>query len=166
MAVQDPLSSVPAMIGLMIGYLVTIGLGTTYMKGKKPFDVRIFLIPYNVIMCLYSGGLFIPLFTILNKNWAKTGYDLSIPFCDPEHGLMEGLHFWIYTFYLSKYVEYVDSFVLVLKGKKLLPPENSQFFLHVFHHAVTASIVWVSLYTPFSVSWIGPLTNSFVHFCV
>jgi len=60
-------------------------------------------------------------------------------------------------------VEFIDSFVLILKGKKLLPPENSQFFLHVFHHTVTASIVWVTFYRHVTIGWTGPFTNSFVH---
>lgn len=73
------------------------------------------------------------------------------------------MDFWFYTFYLSKFVEYIDSLILVLRAKPLWPPGNSQYFLHVFHHSVTASIVWYAWRTKFSGAWIGPLSNSFVH---
>jgi len=71
---------------------------------------------------------------------------------------------------------------LLLKGKQMLPAENSTYFLHVFHHTVTArhllvlvlkfslslvtvrcSIGFVVMWDPVSVGYLGPLTNSFVH---
>jgi len=73
------------------------------------------------------------------------------------------MDYWIYTFYLSKYVEYLDTVFLLLKAKPVIPPENSQYFLHIYHHAITAAIVWVTLHYKFSTSWTGPLTNAFVH---
>eukprot|EP01126_Amoeba_proteus_P046158 TRINITY_DN5200_c0_g1_i1.p1 TRINITY_DN5200_c0_g1~~TRINITY_DN5200_c0_g1_i1.p1 ORF type:complete len:130 (-),score=8.45 TRINITY_DN5200_c0_g1_i1:52-441(-) len=36
-------------------------------------------------------------------------------------------------------------------------------FLHLFHHATTASIVWVTWVNPISGFYLGPVTNSFVH---
>jgi len=106
---------------------------------------------------------FLGVSSVLLQNWANMGFSVGPVFCDPQLRILKGLDFWVYHFYLSKYVEFIDSFVLVLKGKKLLPPENSQFFLHVFHHTVTASIVWVTFYRHVTIGWTGPLTNSFVH---
>lgn len=60
-------------------------------------------------------------------------------------------------------IEWVDSVLLILRGKDLIPPSNIQFGLHVFHHTVTTSIVWTSWKYPISTSWLGPITNSFVH---
>jgi len=73
------------------------------------------------------------------------------------------MEYWFYTFYLSKFVEYIDTIFLVIKAKGIMPPANSQYFLHIYHHAVTAGIVWCCLNFNFTVAWTGPFTNSFVH---
>jgi len=73
------------------------------------------------------------------------------------------MSFWVYTFYLSKFVEYLDTVFLLLKAKPVMPPENSQYLLHIYHHAVTAAIVWASMHFHFSTAWTGPLTNAGVH---
>jgi len=100
---------------------------------------------------------------VLWKNWSKAGFDPWVPLCDPKHRLYENLDYWMYTFYLSKYLEFIDTVFLLLRAKPVFPPANSQYFLHVFHHLVTASIVWVAWRLPFSGAWTGPFTNSFVH---
>lgn len=38
-----------------------------------------------------------------------------------------------YIFYLSKYYEFVDTFILVLRKKPVI-------FLHVYHHAVMPAV--------------------------
>jgi hypothetical protein len=75
-------------------------------------------------------------------NFAANGYDWSLLYCDSvEKKISKGIFsieslnmipkiigwdFWMYSFYLSKFAEYLDSFFLVIKGKSLVPPENSQ----------------------------------------
>jgi len=56
-------------------------------------------------------------------------------------------------FYWSKYLELIDTFVLVVKQKPL-------DFLHLFHHCTTASVAYVSRFQPLC---LGVWTNSFVH---
>merc|ERR1711907_194634 len=100
---------------------------------------------------------------ILLHNFAAMGYDPKAPFCDSSRGLLKGMDFWFYTFYISKFWEWIDTWLLILKGKEVWPPKNSQYFLHVFHHTTTASIAWLAWRQEFTIAWIGPLTNSFVH---
>lgn len=35
--------------------------------------------------------------------------------------------------------------------------------LHVYHHAITATVGMVTIIRPFSVAYLGPITNGFVH---
>jgi len=88
---------------------------------------------------------------------------LSTLLCDPERVQQKDMDYWFYTFYLSKFVEYIDTVFLIIKAKGIMPPANSQYFLHIYHHAVTAAIVWACMHYQFSTSWTGPLTNAFVH---
>jgi len=129
----------------------------------KPLNINFITIPHNLIMCVYSFYAFIGIALVVLQNLRKVNYNLYALWCDKNEGMREGLDFWIYTFYLSKYVEYLDTVFLLLKAKPVIPPDNSQYFLHIYHHAITAAIVWVTLHYNFSTAWTGPLTNAFVH---
>jgi len=64
---------------------------------------------------------------------------------------------------LNKFFEWFDTIFLALRAKPVFPPLTSQYFLHVFHHLVTPSIVWLAWRVPFSAAWFGPFSNGFVH---
>jgi len=129
----------------------------------KPINISFVTVPHNLVMCLYSLYTFVGVAIVIFQNLKKANFNLSILWCDPNIQMKEGMDFWVYTFYMSKYVEYLDTIFLLLKAKPVIPPENSQYFLHIYHHAITAAIVWVTMYYNFSTSWTGPFTNSFVH---
>jgi len=129
----------------------------------KPLNINPITIPHNFIMCIYSFYAWIGIWLVLYQNLKKENFNLSLLICDPNHKIMEGLSFWTYTFYLSKFVEYLDTVFLLLKAKPVMPPENSQYLLHIYHHAITAAIVWVTIHFHFSTAWTGPLTNAGVH---
>lgn len=66
------------------------------------------------------------------------------------------LWFYFYLFYLSKYVELIDTVLLVLKKKDLS-------FLHVYHHSVMPWVTWLWMDGDFAVQWLGVLFNTAVH---
>lgn len=117
----------------------------------------------NVFMCLYSLWCMLAIGAGLLANWSGTGYSLVAPFCDRERLMLTGLDFQMYIFFLSKFWEWIDTFVLVLKGKPVWPPANAQFLLHIFHHTTTATVGWLAWRQELSVAWLGPLSNAFVH---
>jgi len=159
------LVSTQSLLAFSIGYIICMAILQQLIKLRgKPFgDLRIFTGPHNFFMTVYSFYALVGTVSILFENWAKTGFNFRVPFCDPSLSLKPGMDWWLYSFYLSKFLEYIDSLFLVLKGKQIAPPDSSQMFLHVFHHSTTASIVWTTWLFPLSVFWIGPLTNAFVH---
>jgi len=129
----------------------------------KPFNLNYITIPHNLIMCVYSFYTFVGISIVLFQNLKKTNFNFYTLFCDSSQNMKEGLDFWVYTFYLSKFFEYLDTYILLLKAKPVMPPENSQYLLHIYHHAITAAIVWTTMYFHLSTSWTGPFTNAFVH---
>eukprot|EP01128_Nolandella_sp_AFSM9_P007490 TRINITY_DN4119_c0_g1_i1.p1 TRINITY_DN4119_c0_g1~~TRINITY_DN4119_c0_g1_i1.p1 ORF type:complete len:520 (-),score=92.10 TRINITY_DN4119_c0_g1_i1:93-1652(-) len=157
------------MLAISGAYLVLLGIFSFFMRHRrnatppKPLWVFPISLTQNFLMFAYSLYAFIGTTLTLYKNWKSVGFDIITPFCDVNDVMRQDMDFWFYTFYLSKFLEYVDSFLLVAKAKPLLPPGNTQYFLHVFHHSVTASIVWFAWKTQFSGAWVGPLTNAFVH---
>ena len=52
-------------------------------------------------------------------EWADTRYSMSAPFCDNDRRLLKSLDFQMYVFFLSKFWEWFDTYVLVLKGKEV-----------------------------------------------
>jgi len=166
---QGPLDERPLgdenTVMMMAGvYLLSLSLVKATAYGTKATGViRVVSVVNNFVMCLYSLYTLVGVCAVLMANWMDMGYDTWLPMCDTEKRMMRGLDFWMYHFFLSKFWEWIDTWILILKGKDVWPPSNSQFFLHVFHHTTTASIAWLAWRGEFAIAWIGPLTNSFVH---
>jgi fatty acid elongase 3 len=77
--------------------------------------------------------------------------------CDPEHKYITGkAAFWMYIYYVSKYVELFDTVLLVLRRSQLR-------FIHTYHHVTTMTITYLGLYTRGTGQWVIILLNVFVH---
>jgi len=157
------------LIFMSVFYVVSISILSLYMRSRRnakppqPYNVKMFSVVHNFIMGLYSLVSAIATIFILYENWKESGFDPLMPFCDTKKRVQKDMDYWLYLFYLSKFLEFLDTYFLILKAKPVWPPGNSQYFLHVFHHTTTASIVFVAWRYRFSAGWVGPITNCFVH---
>ena len=161
-----PLTSVTAVLSLSGGYLVAMALLSLFMNGRKPFGLRAVSLVHNSGLALYSLYAFLGLVKNLHRNFTtSTSSTLTLLFCDTKHEMLLGgdMNYILYHFYLSKVFEWLDTALLILRGKKVMPPSTRQFALHLFHHTTAISIVFFSWRFPLSTSWLGPLTNSTVH---
>ena len=68
----------------------------------------------------------------------------------------EGLAFWGWLFYLSKFYEVVDSFILVFKGRK-------SSTLQIYHHAGAMAAMWAGIRYMSPPIWMFVCVNSFIH---
>lgn len=66
------------------------------------------------------------------------------------------MSFWITHFYISKYYEFVDSWIIVLKGR-------DPIFLQTYHHAGVVLIMWALTVTHSSPVIVLVFLNSFIH---
>jgi GNS1/SUR4 family len=66
------------------------------------------------------------------------------------------LAFLYYVNYLLKFYEFIDTAILVLRGKPTI-------FLHVYHHAATAVLVWSQLRAQSCMQWVVISINLLVH---
>jgi elongation of very long chain fatty acids protein 4 len=100
------------------------------MKNKEPFILKKPLIFYNIIQILLNiymiqGLINLPIITFNHINI----FGLNTKFND-------NLKYFTYIHYLSKYLDYCDTWFIILKKK-----EKQLSFLHVYHHS-SVVVIW------------------------
>ena len=111
---------------------------------------------HNFLLVVFSGVTCIRSWTIVLNQISSVGYLAT--YCDKDNAMWNGANFgaWATIFYLSKYWEFADTVILILKGK--VPS-----VLQVYHHAGIALAMWGSSVTQGSwIAWVVCL-NSFIH---
>ena len=103
---------------------------------------------HNGLLVAFSGWTFVSLSQILYEDGIV--FQSHFYFNNPR---FDNIIFW---FYISKYYELIDTFILYLSGK-------SPIFLQKYHH-IGAIVCW-HLHYVYKVDcvWIPSIANSFVH---
>lgn len=68
----------------------------------------------------------------------------------------EGLAFWGWLFYVSKFYEVVDTFIILVQGKRCQ-------FLQLYHHAGIMLTMWAGIRYMSPPIWLAVFLNSFIH---
>jgi len=144
------------MIGSVLIYLTVLFSLKMIMKNRQPFELRGFLMIYNLIQVVGTFYMFYEFFTVAYLS----NYSLT---CEPVNYSNEELPLRMqhvhWLFFMSKLVDYIDTFVFALRKK-----DNQITLLHVFHHASIVPYSWVAAkYFPGGQSFFGCMLNSFVH---
>jgi len=63
---------------------------------------------------------------------------------------------WVYLFYLSKYYEFLDTYILIWKGR-------NPSFLQKFHHIGAVIGMWIIVATKSHTGYVFVIPNSFIH---
>lgn len=104
---------------------------------------------HNAGLVVFSFGIFCAMSYLLHRD----GMEFEHVYYFGSGNQFDNV---IFFFYLSKYYEFLDTFLLYLQGKKPI-------FLQKFHH-LGAVIVWHLCYVyKVDAIWISTLVNSFVH---
>lgn len=140
-----------------IFYLSSLYALKYFMKDRKALTLKGFTFVHNVILTVLSTVMFLGTSYGAYRKYQSQGFFHGLV-CEQEAEPMHGaLFYWSYIFYLSKYYEYIDSYLLVLKKKPLI-------FLHVFHHFVMPYVCWAGLEGKWCMAlWTSSFWNSFVH---
>lgn len=110
---------------------------------------------HNLALAIFSGICTWNSWSIVLQHWAERGF--MAVYCDRDGSLWHnGLGAWAVIFYLSKYYEFVDTWILVLKGK----PAS---FLQVYHHTGIAFIMWAAVASQSAWLLFVILLNAFIH---
>jgi hypothetical protein len=127
-------------------------LGGGFFKGAL---FRIFVALHNMALAIFSFVCVSTVLPVVYHHYKQNGF-LSI-YCDRDGSLWRsGLGAWSILFYFSKYWEFIDTWILVLKGK-------GANFLQVYHHAGIVFIMHAAVASEGAWLLFVVLLNAFIH---
>ncbi|XP_042492751.1 elongation of fatty acids protein 3-like [Macadamia integrifolia] len=128
----------------------------TPSTSPTPLFLRLISAVHNLILLLLSIIMAIGC-TLSTASQMK---DIRWIFCFPPNTPPSGpIFFWAYIFYLSKFLEFIDTVLILLS-----PSTNRRLtFLHVYHHAVVVVMCYLWLHTSQSLFPVALVTNASVH---
>ena len=154
-----PLTHLEYPIGACLFYLITLKLVSpdkTKNKKTKPSDgmvKNIIICAHNIGLCIFSVACFYNTIPIVYNVWLS-GWSNAL--CNDGWLNNETWWYWTYLFYLSKYYEFVDTYILVWKGR-------DPSFLQKFHHIGAVAGMWIIITSKSHTGYIFVVPNSFIH---
>eukprot|EP01130_Rhizamoeba_saxonica_P019199 TRINITY_DN985_c0_g1_i1.p1 TRINITY_DN985_c0_g1~~TRINITY_DN985_c0_g1_i1.p1 ORF type:complete len:242 (-),score=23.19 TRINITY_DN985_c0_g1_i1:25-750(-) len=137
-----------------ISYLILVLGGIKFMKNRKPFQLTTVLRVHNFLLVILSLYMTIGIgyYAITSKfKWVGNSIDFG-----PD-GLPLAKVLWV--FYFSKLVEFVDTFLMVLRKRT-----RQVSFLHIYHHCSMLSLWWIGIkHAAGGDAYWSAMQNSFVH---
>ncbi|KAI5060669.1 hypothetical protein GOP47_0025089 [Adiantum capillus-veneris] len=169
-------SSPVFLLSITLTYLlVTLCLSFSLSNRRSPVPLGPFPVIHNLVLFTSSLLMFVgctmatlsemgtlpsttmPSTPPSSSSTSPTPLSWQLVFCFPPGTRASGpVFFWSYVFYLSKFYEFLDTFIMVLKRRPLT-------FLHVFHHAIVVIMSFFWLQYVQSLQIIALLTNTSVH---
>jgi len=125
----------------------------------KSFEsgLRLFVGVHNFVLAIFSGLAAYNFWVLSIQHMAENG--ISSAFCDLDKSDFwgaGGYGAWSVLFYFSKFYEFIDTFILVLKGKK-------PGLLQKYHHVGVILIAWGGMITQSGFMFMASCYNSFIH---
>ena len=131
--------------------------GPKWMKNREPFDLRKVMIFHNTFLVLLNGIGF--LIAMAGTNFGKITLYCKQFNPDSTDTTDQILLYLGYTYYISKFIDFLDTIYFVLRKK-----DSHVTGLHVFHH--TMMPFWCYIFFKFSTytnNGFIPLVNAFIH---
>mmetsp|Transcript_36674 Transcript_36674/g.72135 ORF Transcript_36674/g.72135 Transcript_36674/m.72135 type:complete len:281 (-) Transcript_36674:177-1019(-) len=160
-----PLNSVALPVGGACVYVLLIGVIEWVVGKLSPLPsawlslMTAVQAVHNLWMSALSLGLLV--YTLV-EVWSRVkaeGGEWEWILCEREETETNGpLFYVVFLFYLSKFVEFFDTYAQLLKGRRI-----PAFRFHVIHHALTALMCWNWLTFKQSLQFIGMGFNALVH---
>ena len=119
-------------------------------KDGKMF--RAFMVAHNALLCVFSGYVAMYSWPLMIECVQTKGWD----YFHTSPQFWDATKYWSTIFFISKYYEFVDSWLLVLKG---VEPS----YLQVYHHTGVVIAMWLAIQN--HCNWIIIMVglNSFIH---
>ncbi|KAK4528585.1 hypothetical protein GAYE_SCF61G6530 [Galdieria yellowstonensis] len=142
-------------------YFSAIGILRKLIRKPHPLQPIVFF--HNLFLAVASLWMFLGICVALKNTWMEGGLKAiycphSIKTSNPltSSFYSSSIGYWLYVFYLSKFYELLDTFILICRGKPLT-------LLHVWHHASVLLETWAWYSFGLTFASLGMLFNTFIH---
>mmetsp|Transcript_61782 Transcript_61782/g.98461 ORF Transcript_61782/g.98461 Transcript_61782/m.98461 type:complete len:278 (-) Transcript_61782:166-999(-) len=168
-----PLTHLEFPIGMLLFYIVTVSYfqpasntssgntasSTTRKRSGNPSSSslmqKIVLSGHNLILCIFSVSCFVNTAPVIYHLMVHIGWSkASCGLMQKEYESTYGLFSWL--FYLSKYYEFADTYIVIWKGRRPL-------FLQTYHHCGAVIGMWLAVTTRTTCGYIFVVENSAIH---
>lgn len=161
MFMQPVVPFVSVVLYLVLSKPVFNFIVTQFKISPKSAALKNFITLHSGLLAVYSGWTFVNIAWLVFKHYQMTGnmYDTLTAskesLWDGTEGV-PGMSFWITHFYISKYYEFIDTWVVLLKGR-------DPILLQTYHHAGIVLVMWALCATHCSPVIVLVFLNSFIH---
>lgn len=122
------------------------------------------VLAHNIGLSVYSAWTFVGVTTVIVASFRQAtrlnltaGNALWRTLCDVEDGVWSnGLAYYGYLFYLSKFYEVFDTLIILAKGRQ-------SSLLQTYHHAGSMLSMWAGVRTAAPPIWVFVAFNSLIH---
>ena len=154
---EVPLGDVNAPVVGGIAYLIVVAVVFFMTQSHERYELKEITIAHNLFLCLWSLAMFLGVSYGMYVSSLESGFYSSLLCAPPQENNLTGpLGYWLYVYYLSKYYEFLDTILAILKKKPLT-------FLHVYHHAIIPVLSWTWLAGNWPFQFIGAWLNTLIH---
>jgi len=124
---------------------------------KSP-NLKNFITAHSALLAVYSGWTCVNVAQLIYSHYQVSGnmYDTLTASKEEFWDGRWGMSFWITHFYISKYYEFIDTWIVLLKGR-------TPIFLQTYHHAGIVLVMWALSVTHCTPVIVCVLLNSFIH---
>mmetsp|Transcript_8247 Transcript_8247/g.13991 ORF Transcript_8247/g.13991 Transcript_8247/m.13991 type:complete len:273 (-) Transcript_8247:1420-2238(-) len=146
---------VSVILYLLLSNVVFKTIKNVFDLAPKGPVVQTITICHSAALAVYSGWTAYYGWQIFGPHLLKHGLQATL--CDADGELWGKLGWWVTHFYISKYYEFIDTWIVLLKGR-------DPIFLQVYHHAGIVLIMWGFVVTQCTGGGVVILVlNSFIH---
>ncbi|KAG7208152.1 hypothetical protein KM043_009719 [Ampulex compressa] len=142
---------------IVFSYLYfTLGCGPRFMKDRKPYSLKTFIMYYNIFQIVANAIMAYQCCTVIFP-WNSEIFCKSLQDVNPDQYQMMTTLLWYLL--VVKLIDFIETGVFVLRKKT-----NQITFLHLYHHVSTALLTWLGArHYPGALAAFAVSLNSSVH---
>jgi len=130
----DPIYPLLGMLFYLASKPILKQICKTWGLNGKSQTMKWFVVAHSAILSVFSAYIVFHSYYAVWKTYTENGFMKM--YCNHDNLLWNnGLGYCAILFYLSKVYEYMDTWILIIKGKEVS-------VLQAFHHAIAVPCIW------------------------